>query len=578
MAFPRLELTIRSRVILLFTLLIGLSVASSALVYQRIAGIGDSVDQQARGIAGQMVAIDEQSELIDQQRALGKLSERVTVAQQHMGAMQYWYFHAALNADMESLDKAQAASEQLVDELAAMVAADSSLQAEIAEMTETVEQYRTLGEKMFEFFEKSMMLMGRSMAEVAREQAVSLTASLNDIRSGYQQREAVLTEGVLEAGETVRRASDQVAISGGAIRHEIDRAGSVSLIMAGALVISALLLGTLFLRSLLRPVRRLGQRIGEIQADNDLRGSLEYRKNDELSVITRAFDQMLARFGGLIGHVAASTNELGDMAAQGRESSQSLADQVGRQQQETSLVATAANEVTATAEEVRKSANHAACLADEVGGLTHSGGQSADEAVAAMARLETRVEAVAETIAGLASQSQSIGQVVDVIRGISEKTNLLALNAAIEAARAGEMGRGFAIVADEVRGLASQTANSTGQIDDLVSSLQAQSRDAVEAVEAGREESRTTVQRIRQCSESLGLIDEKAGEMRLLNQQVAQAAAEQSEAVSKIDENLINLKRQIEDISDNARDTGSMTDSLASLSEVLRGNISQFRY
>jgi len=454
MAFPRLELTIRSRVILLFTLLIGLSVASSALVYQRIAGIGDSVDQQARGIAGQMVAIDEQSELIDQQRALGKLSERVTVAQQHMGAMQYWYFHAALNADMESLDKAQAASEQLVDELAAMVAADSRLQAEIAEMTETVEQYRTLGEKMFEFFEKSMMLMGRSMAEAAREQAVSLTASLNDIRSGYQQREAVLTGGVLEAGETVRRASDQVAISGGAIRHEIDRAGSVSLIMAGALVISALLLGTLFLRSLLRPVRRLGQRIGEIQADNDLRGSLEYRKNDELSVITRAFDQMLARFGGLIGHVAASTR----------------------------------------------------------------------------ARLETRVEAVAETIAGLASQSQSIGQVVDVIRGISEKTNLLALNAAIE------------------------------------------------AVEAGREESRTTVQRIRQCSESLGLIDEKAGEMRLLNQQVAQAAAEQSEAVSKIDENLINLKRQIEDISDNARDTGSMTDSLASLSEVLRGNISQFRY
>ena len=80
---------------------------------------------------------------------------------------------------------------------------------------------------MFEFFEKSMMLMGRSMAEAAREQAVSLTASLNDIRSGYQQREAVLTEGVLEAGETVRRASDQVAISGGAIRHEIDRAGSV---------------------------------------------------------------------------------------------------------------------------------------------------------------------------------------------------------------------------------------------------------------------------------------------------------------------------------------------------------------
>ena len=111
-----------------------------------------------------------------------------------------------------------------------------------------------------------------------------------------------------------------------------------------------------------------------------------------------------------------------------------------------------------------------------------------------------------------------------------------------------------------------------------MSSLQAQARDAVEAVQAGQEESRVTVQRIQHCSESLTLIDAKAEEMRLLNQYVAEAAAEQSDAVSKIDENLINLKNQIEDISDNARNTGSMTDSLASLSEVLSGNIRQFRY
>ncbi|MDX1552834.1 MAG: methyl-accepting chemotaxis protein [Marinobacter sp.] len=578
MAFPSFELTIRARVILLFTLLIGLSVFSSAFVYRHIAGIGDSVDDQVKSIAGQTIAINDQSGLIDQQRALGKLSERVTIAQQHLGAMQYWYFHAALNADMESLDKAQAASEKLIDELGIMASADESLEEEIAGMTAAIDQYQTLGQKMFEFFEKSMMLMGRSMAEAARQEAVSLTAGLDNIRAGYQLREMALTEGVLEAGDSVREASNEVAMSGGAIRGEIDRAGTVSLIMAGVLVLSALLMGTLFLRSLLRPVRTLGQRIEEIQADNDLRGTLGYKRNDELSVVTRAFDQMLSRFGGLIGHVAKSTAELGDVAARGRQSSQSLAEQVGRQEQETNLVATAANEVTATAEEVRRNADQAARLADEIGHLTHGGGESADEAVAAMARLESRVETVAATIGELASQSQSIGQVMDVIRGISEKTNLLALNAAIEAARAGEMGRGFAIVADEVRGLASQTANSTEQIDDLVSSLQGRARNAVDEVEAGRQESRATVTRIQQCSENLRLIDDRAGEMRSLNQQVAQAAAEQSDAVSKIDENLINLKCQIEEISGNARTTDSMTDTLASLSEVLRSNIRQFRY
>lgn len=574
----RLSLSIRAKVVLLFATLIGLSIVSSGLVYQRIAGVEASVGRQAQGIAGQRAAIAEQAGLIGRQRALGAYSERVSVAQQYLAAMQYWYFHAALNADRESLAKAEQVATRLVDELEAMVAADPALADRIAGMKKVVDQYQRVGGKMFEFLEKSMMLMGRSMAEVAREEAVKLSEGLDGIRSDYQQRELQLTQGVLDAGIRVRAASDQVAASGDEIRTEVERAGSLSLVMAAVLVIAAVLLGTLFLYSLIGPIRRLGRKIADIQDNNDLTGTLGYHRNDELTVVTRAFDQMLARFGDLIGQVAGSTTDLGDVAAKGRASSQNLNEQVGRQQQETNLVASAANQVTATAQGVRRNADAAASLSDEVSDLTGDGGRSADESANAMAMLEERIEKVFVIMSELADRSASIGRVVDVIRGISEKTNLLALNAAIEAARAGEMGRGFAIVADEVRGLARQTADSTGEIDDLVKALQQEARRAVDTVELSRQDSRVTVERIQACSESLVLIDSKAKEMRILNQEVAQAAAEQSDAVSSIDENLINLKSQIEEISGNARNTDLMTDRLASLSEVLRGHVQQFRY
>ena len=578
MSAPRFSISIRARAILLFTLLIGLSIGSSALVYQRIAGIGVSVDRQAESIRKQVSAISEQAAFIDRQRALAVFSEGITAARQHLGGMQYWYFHAALNADLESLDQAEATAETLTQALQALVQADSTLAPQVEKMLATVQQYRMVGGKMFEFLEKSMMLMGRSMAEVAREEAVSLAGQLDSIESAYQRRELALTEGVLQAGDSVRSASEGVAASGRNIREEIDQAAIVSLTMAAVLVVAAVLMGALFLHSLLKPIRHLGRRIQEIQSANDLRGTLGYERRDELSVIAHAFDQMLARFGGLIGHVAGSSSELGVVASQGRESSQSLSEQVGRQQHETGMVATAANEVTASAEGVRENADRAASLSDEVSDLTGRGGHSADESVAAMACLEERIEGVASTMRGLSRRSEAIGRVVDVIRGISEKTNLLALNAAIEAARAGEMGRGFAIVADEVRGLALQTGNSTSEIDELVSSLQREADNAVELVELSRQDGLLTQEKIRECANSLALIDDKAKEMRALNQHVAQAASEQSEAVRNIDENLINLKTQIEEISGSARSSQKMTNNLASLSDVLKENICQFRY
>ncbi len=570
--------SIRARIVALFSVLIGLSVLSSWLMQSRIDDVGARVDDQATIIAGQRAAIKQQSQLIDRQQAIGVLAGRVTTAQQHLDAMQYWYFHAALNADLESLEKAEAALALLLAEMDSMVIADAALGDRVADMKESVDTYRTVGARMFEFFEKSMMLMGRSMAEVAREEAVKLTNHLGAIRADYQQQASALSEGVLAAGADLLTASDDVVGSAEAVQQDINGARQTGLVMAVALVVAALALGGLFLMSLTRPINRLGRQISDIQETNNLAGTLQYRRKDELRVIASAFDQMLERFARLIGQVAGTTGDLGDVAARGRASSQSLNEYVGRQKHETSLVATAANEVTVTAEGVLDNARNAERLSREVSELTSSGGAAAQASVTAMSQLEARIEEVAVSIRSLAGQSESIGRAVEVIRGISEKTNLLALNAAIEAARAGDAGRGFSIVADEVRRLAQQTAGSTEEIDELVTALQKGARSAVDSAETSREESRRTVALIQECSQSLQAIDDKALAMRSLNQEVAQAAAEQRDAVSSIDENLINLTEQIEEISDNARNAESMTDRVASLSEILTSNIRQFRY
>ena len=199
-----------------------------------------------------------------------------------------------------------------------------------------------------------------------------------------------------------------------------------------------------------------------------------------------------------------------------------------------------------------------------------------ERSVASLEDLTNRVTAAAQVIDDLAKNTDEIGSVLDVIRGISEQTNLLALNAAIEAARAGEQGRGFAVVADEVRNLASRTNQSTIEIQETVAKLQEGAQSAVAEIEKSKSSGLENMQRIREAAETMADVANAVEQINELNGQIAQASGEQSEVAGSIDESISRISTQVSELSENAAKRERAAESLRDISEQLKSLVDSF--
>lgn len=279
----------------------------------------------------------------------------------------------------------------------------------------------------------------------------------------------------------------------------------------------------------------------------------------------------------MIQDLTGVTNQLAAAAEQTAAVTSETNRGVLRQQSETEQVATAMNEMAATANEVANSAASAAEAAR----------RATDEAAngkAVMTRIIDTVEGLAEEIgqsAGVIHQLEKdaaqVGVVLEVIRGIAEQTNLLALNAAIEAARAGEQGRGFAVVADEVRTLASRTQQSTAEIQGIIEQLQIRATDAVRVMEASRGQARVSVEEVVQAGDALDAITRSVGAINDLNAQIAAAAEEQSAVAEEINRNIVTISQVADQTSQGAQQTASASEQLARLAEQLQSMAGEFR-
>ena len=342
-------------------------------------------------------------------------------------------------------------------------------------------------------------------------------------------------------------------------------------------LIIASLIAWFISRSITSSITHIKNSMVEVADTNNLTILVESKSNDELSEMAEAFNHMISNFKHLIVSVKQSVASVDQATASLTQNIHQANSGVDSQMQETDMVATAVTEMVATIEEIASNTNDAADKAEQTNQNANKGKSGVDATIAQISVLSAKLTESESVVNQLAEDSITIGSVLDVIRGIAEQTNLLALNAAIEAARAGEQGRGFAVVADEVRTLASRTQESTKEIENIISTLQSRTTNIVSLMAECRDEGQASSH---QASQAGGLLEQINSDMLSImdmNSAIAAAIQEQSSVASEVNRHVVSIRDVAELTSESSVQNNQMSEELAQQATVLSGEISRFK-
>ena len=405
------------------------------------------------------------------------------------------------------------------------------------------------------------------------EDEIILSSSYEDSWEGYFQKVSV------ELAKTYDFSAAILDFLGESLAERLSDGTRAMLVLVVALAVIMLLIIWLYLgfyMSTRRTINELSVVMRQVAA-GDMTGRVNVTSRDELGALAGELNTSMERIQGLISHVSRTAGQVSDQSGQVMNISTESSSAVEAQRTQIEQVATAMNEMSATSQDVARSAALAANNAEQANSETLNGRRMVEASVDGIERLAKEIENSVGVINNLADDSVSIGRVLDVIKGVAEQTNLLALNAAIEAARAGEQGRGFAVVADEVRTLAQRTQQSTQEIEQMIARLQEGVGAAVKAMGTSHGMTGEAVDSSLQVQTALDNILRAVTQIVDQSQQIA-AAAEQQTAVSHdIDQNIVEINQSGERTAEGARSAEQASNRMGELVSELQTVLSAFR-
>lgn len=571
------SIKVTTRIMSLAAFLVLVKIAVLLLILFQLDKIAHFSKSQQVQVTEQNRWIEQKAQLIDQQGVTQRQLQQAQSIQKSYSDMLFWYFDGSLTQYYSSLNQAATSADNLENQLANL-AIDPQAGDLIRPLLANLSSYRGYMEKANQFYLQGKSNLAASEITEAHLVVETMNQQMMELTTLFQQRLRDSNQQVQSAVEQTLNASAKVAAFSAQSSQSIESIYRSTLLILLFTVPLSILIAVPVIRSITRPLNQLQHELSTIGQESDLTRSLTLDGRDEIRSMAEATQQLLTKFKNTLNGVNQLTCELKQTAQEGLEASQVTHQRSDEQKQVSETLASTATELGASADSILLTTDQGLERVEQLANRAVSGQQDVLQTAHTISELAERFTGVEQSVQSLIKHSTSIQSVLEVIQGIAEQTNLLALNAAIEAARAGEQGRGFAVVADEVRSLAQRTSQSTDEIQLMVSNLQQHSKDAIRALEQNRHQVDAGVSLSKTAEASIQVITDELHQLTQLNQSIAEISREQQEAVTQVDQGVQEILQRAHDVTERASASTALNRHLDMMAEKLQQQISHYRH
>ncbi len=551
-----------------FTTIVGIAFIYILFGVQATTDI--SVEQQ-KFVNQQTQAIQQQEKILELQTAKRNQLMLIIEIDREFRDLRAWLLDLSVSWLSEAEDNAISSLENVKKQLDELAKIDASLA-------------QTLSEKIDQLFEKMLeavdsyvdgnRVQGNSLVSDGRILVEEIELLIHNFQ---QQRHEMLVKFNQQAGQIITLSGDKVEQSADDIVNNNSSLLTVSLSILALIILLSLAFNYLMRRAICVPLEQLRNTVEKIQQQSDLTLRFEVKTMDEIGVTGTAFNLMMEQFASIVSQVSKACLELDEAISSLVSLMQQAKGGVVKQQQATVQVAAAITEMATTVQGISEHTEQVTLAMGEARMSASTGRKMVNSSTSDTHKLSQLMSRADQSIRDIEKFSNDIGTVLDVIGSISSQTSLLALNAAIEAARAGEAGRGFSVVADEVRALAEKAQNSTTQINDIIASLQSGTHDAVNLINDGNKEALHVSQQAKETGVSFKTIEQKIHEINDFNTKVATSAEEQSIVVDDIHRNIVDINHRFSTTTTAVESTMSASEDVLKLSNHLASLVKLFK-